>query len=171
MELATQNQTETTVEEYSQKIVTTTRFGIIKLMGDKKEYEIKWDTYQKIKKLPPSFSGMVEIEELGLMVPVSQITLITSGERLETQFKDFVGLPVERVELDTDLNIIHGLKREIEGKYSVYYTAMCHYNTKDGEKEYILEKDKIKELSLLKKDDDGYGFYISGVWRYGKKVL
>lgn len=169
MEIEAINQTEKSVQEYNEKIVTTTRFGIIRLMGDKKQYEINWDTYQKLKNLPTGFSGLIEIKELDMTMPLSQITLLTSGERSETQYKGFVSLPTERVELDTDFNIIHGLKREIEGKYSVYYSALCHYNEENGKKQYLLDKNQIKELMLMKKDD--YGFCVSGMWRYGQQVL
>ena len=169
MELERANQTMQTVQEYNDKIVTTTRFGIIRLMGDKKQYEINWDTYQKLKNLPSGFSGLIEIKELDMTMPLSQITLLTSGERSETQYKGFVSLPTERVELDTDFNIIHGLKREIEGNYSVYYSALCHYNEVDGKKQYLLDKTQIKELLLMKKDD--YGFCVSELWKYGQKIL
>lgn len=169
MELEATNQTKQTVQEYNDKIVTTTRYGIIKLMGDKKQYEIDWATYQKLKNLPVGFSGLIEIKELDMTVPLSQITLLTSGERSETQFKAFVSLPTERIELDTDFNIIHGLKREIEGKYSVYYSALCHYNEVDGKRQYLIDKNRIKELVLMKKDD--YGFCVSEIWRYGQKVI
>lgn len=169
MELEMVNQTEKTVQEYNDKIVTTTRFGIIRLMGDKNQYEINWDTYQKLKNLPAGFSGLIEIKELDMTMPLSQITLLTSGERSETQYKGFVSLPTERVELDTDFNIIHGLKREIEGKYSVYYSALCHYNEVYGKKKYLLDKNQIKELLLMKKDD--YGFCVSELWKYGQKIL
>lgn len=169
MELERANQTMKTVQEFNDKIVITTRFGIIKLMGDKNQYEINWDTYQKLKNLPTGFSGLIEIKELDMTMPLSQITLLTSGERSETQYKGFVSLPTERVELDTDFNIIHGLKREIEGKYSVYYSALCHYNEVDGKKQYLLDKNQIKELLLMKKDD--YGFCVSELWKYGQKIL
>lgn len=169
MELERANQTMQTVQEFNDKIVTTTRYGIIRLMGDKNQYEINWDTYQKLKNLPTGFSGLIEIKELDMTMPLSQITLLTSGERSETQYKGFVSLPTERVELDTDFNIIHGLKREIEGKYSVYYSALCHYNEVDGKKQYLLDKNQIKELLLMKKDD--YGFCVSELWKYGQKIL
>lgn len=169
MEIERANQNEKTVQEFNDKIVTTTRFGIIRLMGDKNQYEINWDTYQKLKNLPTGFSGLIEIKELDMTMPLSQITLLTSGERSETQYKGFVSLPTERVELDTDFNIIHGLKREIEGKYSVYYSALCHYNEVDGKKQYLLDKAQIKELLLMKKDD--YGFCVSELWKYGQKIL
>lgn len=169
MELERVNRTEQTVQEYNDKIVTTTRYGIIRLMGDKNQYEINWDTYQKLKNLPAGFSGLIEIKELDMTMPLSQITLLTSGERSETQYKGFVSLPTERVELDTDFNVIHGSKREIEGKYSVYYSALCHYNEVDGKKQYLLDKTQIKELLLMKQDE--YGFCVSGMWRYGQKVL
>lgn len=171
MELEAKNESKTIVEEYPDKIVTTTRFGVIKLMSDKKQYEVSWETYQKLKSLPSDFNGMIEIKELGMTMPLNQIVLMTSAERSETQFKHFVSLPTARLELDSDFNIIHGLKRQIEAKYNTYYTAVCHYTEKDGEREYILDRDCIKELTLLKKSYDGYEFCVAGLWRYGQKVI
>lgn len=170
MEIAAENKVEQSVQEFNDKIVTTTRYGIVKLMGDKEQHEIKWATYQKLKNLPAGFTGMVELKELDIIVPLSQIIMLTSGERSETQFKTFVSLPSERIELDIDFNVIHGSKRQLEGNYGTYYTAVCHYDETDGKKHYLLDADKIKELVLMKKDGD-YGFCVSGVWRYGQKVL
>lgn len=170
MELDTINKTEKSVREYSDKIVTTTKYGILRLMGDKNQYEINWDTYQKLKQLPTNFTGLIEIKELDMTVPLNQITMLTTGERSETQFKAFTSLPSERIELDIDFNTIHALKREIEGKYSVYYSALCHYDEIDGKRQYLLDKDRIKELVLMKKDDY-YGFCVAEVWKYGQKVL
>ena len=157
------------VVEYPQKTVITTKYGLIRLVGEKEKREIKWSTYQKIMQLPQNFNGRVEIKELDLVVPLSQIALMTTGERSETQYKAFVGLPTERIALDPDFNIIRASKRELEAKYDKFYYAICHYNEKD-EKEYILDYEKIKELVLVAKNEDGI-FTVREIVRYGELIF
>ena len=58
------------------------------LIGDKEGRKIKYETYQKIISLPKSFTGFVEIRELGIATPLNQIArLEINDEKVVSRYK------------------------------------------------------------------------------------
>lgn len=158
----------TSQTEYNNKTVSVTKYANIKIVGEKEERQITWDTYQKIKNLPDGFSGMVEIKELGITLSRKQISKIEEKEGVLVTYKDFAKLPTETVMLDKNLEFINKNKVEIEREYEEYYVATCHFVTSKAGKQYYLAKNQIKRLVLMKRDDDGQSpHYVAGIWSYG----
>ena len=157
-----------TQKEYNNKTISTTKYANIRIIGEKEERQITWETYLKIKALPQSFDGLIEIKELGLTIPRKQISKMEEKEGVLITYKDFAKLPTETIALDTNYMIIDKNKVEIERNYDEYYLATCHYLISKEGKQYYTEKDQIKRLILLKKDDDlDNPHYVAGIWSYG----
>ena len=53
--------------------ITTVKYGVIKLMGDKTEYRVSYKTLTDIVNRPPKFEGDVIIPELHLKTPIKNI--------------------------------------------------------------------------------------------------
>ena len=158
-------------KEFSDKTVTITKYAKIRIVGEKEERTIKWETYQKIKSLPEKFTGSIEIEELGLTLPRNQIVKMEEKENIDIVQKNFTQLPTETVLLDKDFNILNKTRVEIEREHDQYYIATCHYVIDNGEKQYYLSKPQIKSLAFMARDEDpDYPHYVEQAFRYGRDV-
>ena len=158
-----------THKEFNNKIITTTKYANIRIVGEKEERQIKWETYLKIKNLPEDFDGSVEIEELGLILPRKQIVKMEEKEDVEVEYKNFTNLPTETIMLDKDFHILNKNRIAIEREYDEYYIATCHFAKNDEEKQYYTNKDQIKRLVLMKKDLEniGYPHFVAKTCQYG----
>jgi len=162
-----------TVEEIEQndKTILKMKYGVIRVSGEDYLREVSWETYNYLKNLPADFTGLVEIEELGLTVPVSQIVKLEEKEAESVRYKDFTKLPTEVVMLDKDFKRLTGIRPQIERENDLYYIATCHYVIRDGEKQYYLEPHQIKSLLTMVRDDDpDYPHYTKQALRYGRDI-
>ena len=148
--------------EKNEKIVKITKYGEIKLFGEKEPRKVSWKTYEMIKNLPEDFTGTIEIEELSLSIKFNQIVRME-----EVEYKEFAKLPTESVLLDEYFNIISLPEKDTKEKYDMYYRATCHYQEKNGEKVYDLDRNHIKELLRLTRVWDGYSHVITNISKYG----
>lgn len=162
-----------TVEEIDQndKTILKMKYGVIRISGEDYLREVSWGTYNYLKNLPADFTGLVEIEELGLTVPVGQIVKLEEKEAETMRYKDFTKLPTEVVFLDENFNQLKGTRNKIERENDCYYIATCHYVVRNGEKQYYLEPHQIRSLVKMARDDDpDYPHYVSKALRYGRDV-
>lgn len=157
-----------TIQEFGNKTIAKTKYANIRIIGEKDERQISWKTYQYIKNLPEGFTGSIEIKELGLTIPVKQIVKMEEKEGVVIEHKHYTTLPTDTIFLDTDFNILNDTRINIERKYEKYYIATCHYINVDGEKQYYVQRDQIKDLVLLEKDtDQDYPHYVAERYHYG----
>lgn len=145
------------------------KYGLIKLMGEKKEYRISYKTLLAINEAQNAkFKGKINIPEINMSVQVSQIVMMKSETENIRVNENFTSLPTISVTLDLDFNIlnqkrIHYLKNKID-----YYDAIVHYKEVDGIKQYLLEPDKIKRLLKVEFDKEGYD-RVTEIYHYGIK--
>lgn len=163
------NEPEYFEKEYNNKIIREKRCAEIQLIGEKKPRKISWGAYIAIKSLPASFTGSIEIRELGISVARNQIVKMEEKKETETTYKEFTLLPTDTLLLDEDKKVIRDSKLNVERTHNVYYTATCHYYEENGERKYLLDDAKIKKLLKMKKIEDGYPFSIVESKTYGLK--
>lgn len=157
------------VKEYSERTDKTVHFARMKLVGDQKEYEITEETFNNIKKARSSgFTGLISIKELDMVLPMSQIARIQADERIESDYKDFSRLPTRSIELNIDFTPKQRPASLSVPENGSYYLAVVHYVTKNNDFEYILDKDKIKKLTLVEVIDGEE--FCSEIYEYGRKV-
>ena len=79
-------------------------------------------------------------------------------------------LPKAWLLFDTDMNILNTIPIKVEQTGKDYIEAKCHYKVEsNGDRSFILDREKIPELTVVKRGSDGY-YAISEVYRYGQKV-
>ncbi|WP_407457176.1 hypothetical protein [Fibrobacter sp.] len=151
----------------------TIKYGLIKLMGEKKEYRVSYKTLLDISTLKKTnFSSQINIPEINMSVLISQIVMMRSETEDIKIVDDFTKLPTETICLDENFNIINGPKRKIEREYEKYYRATCHYVIRDGVKQYYLEPSQIKDLLTMVKDEDpDHPHRVQKALRYGRDIF
>lgn len=163
---------ETIIQELPEKTIKKTKYGVIRLMGEKQERRVSYQTYHKLKTLPSDFTGKVSLNELNIVTPVNQIVFMEEREEDTTEWKNFTNLPTDTITLDTDFNIITGTRAEIERKYDEYISATCHYqvvnNNGKEEKAYDLEFQQIPCLVYLHRSKEkDYPHEVYKIIKYG----
>ena len=84
---------------------------------------------------------------------------------------NYKNLPTETLNLDENFNILNGSKIRIEREHDKYYRATCHYVIRDGEKQYFMEPDKIKDLlTMVREEDPDYPHRVQKALRYGRDI-
>jgi len=151
---------------------TTIKYGLIRLIGDKKEYRVSMRTLLDINKAKKAnFTGQLNIPELDMSVNASQIVMMKSDIEEIRENGDFTKLPTESLCLDKDFNLITGSKATIEREHDMYYRATCHYVIRDGEKQYYIQPDQIQYLLTMVRDaDPSYPHRVAKALRYGRDV-
>lgn len=83
----------------------------------------------------------------------------------------FKKLPTEIVIFDLDFNRIQLTKQELDKTYDSYYLAICHYVDGKHERQYYTDKNQIKLLVQMNRDEDeDYPHFVKNVWSYGEKI-
>lgn len=152
--------------------IQTVKYGLIKLMGEKQEHRVAYKTLLEITKAQNSgFSGRINIPELNMSVQASQIVMMRSEiEDIRYEY-DFTKLPTASLNLDENFKIIKGLRAKIEREYDTYYSANCHYVEVNGERQYYLEPNQIKDLLVMVREDDpDYPYRVKQAFRYGRDI-
>lgn len=150
--------------------IQTIKYGIIKLMGDKKDYRVSFKTLVAIEKArEANFGGSIKIPELGMSVMANQIVLAKSETEQVKFTESFTNLPTTNIVLDencqlTDRNRSYFIQHQLP-----HYEATVHYWRHEGEIAYELDSNKIKRL-VKSEFIDGYEVVV-GVWEYGVKKL
>lgn len=143
------------------------KYGLIRLMNEKTERRVSLKTIVDIEKAQKTnFTGKITITELNMSIYISQIVMMRSETekiRIDGNIKN---LPTANVCLNLDLKPTNKIRPQFIRDLESYYEATVHYASKDGQKEYYLEFDKIKRLLKIDFDADGYD-YISKVYEYG----
>ena len=144
----------------------TIKYGLIKLIGEKEERRVSFETLLAIMKAKDDDAESIMIRELNMVVKISQIVMMKS--ELETvRFEDNIAnLPTASICLDLDFKVSPRLRAWYIRNQQPYYEATVHYRERNGEREYCLEFDKIKRLLKIVFDDDGYD-YINKIYEYG----
>ena len=150
----------------------TVKYGLIKLMGDKKEYRVSMKTLLGISEAKKAnFTGQLNIPELDMSVSASQIVMMRSETEEAREDNDFTKLPTAMLLLDKDFNHLTGTRPQIERENDIYYIATCHYVIRDGEKQYYLEPYQIQYLVTMVRDEDpDYPHYVKQSLHYGRDV-
>ena len=146
--------------------IQTVKYGIIKLIGDKTEYKVSFKTLLEIEKYKTSgFTGSIKIKELHMSVAANQIVMAKSevGKRIITE--NFTKLPTTNVLLDENLQLSDKPRSYFKKNQYKHYYATVHYRENNGEKQLLLEKDKIKHLIEIVYEND-YEI-IASVHNYG----
>ena len=117
------------------------------------------------------FNGTIQIAELNMSVSATQIVMARSETENVRKFQNYTNLPTANIVLDEFFNISNHTRVWFIQEQKPFYEAVVHYTVKDGEKEYLLDKDKIKSLVEMGVED-GY-FFIKKIYEYGelKSVL
>lgn len=85
----------------------------------------------------------------------------------DTETDRLRALPKAWIILDFDMNIINSIPLKLEREGRDYIDAQCHYHVEsNGERSYILDKNKIAELNVIRRGSDGY-YAISEAYHYG----
>lgn len=150
----------------------TIKYGLIKLMGERQEYRISYKTLLALNEAQNAgFKGKINIPEINMKVQISQIVVMRSNTEKVRIDEDFTKLPTETLNLDENFYILHGLKGKIEKEHDKYYIATCHYVIKNGEKQYYLGPNQIKDLLTMVRDDDpDYPHRVQKAMRYGRDI-
>ncbi len=147
----------------------TIKYGLIKLMGEKKEYRISYKTLLAINEAQNAkFKGKINIPEINMSVQVSQIVMMRSETENIRLDDNFTSLPTVSVSLDLDFNILNRTRFYFTKNKIDYYSAIVHYKEVDGVKQYYLEPEKIKRLLKIEFDEEGYD-KITEIYHYGVK--
>lgn len=150
--------------------IQTIKYGIIKLMGDKKDYRVSFKTLVAIERARESgFSGSIKIPELGMSVMANQIVMAKSETEQVKFTESFTNLPTINIVLDENCQLTDKDRNYFVNKQLPHYEAVVHYWTHSGEVAYELASEKIKRL--VKTDfRDGYEVVV-GVWEYGVQKI
>lgn len=159
--------------------ITTVKYGVIKLMGDKTEYRVSYKTLTDIVNRPPKFEGDVIIPELHLKTPIKNIVFQQFRDEEIQTAKDFTNLPVKRVVCEptqpgerfrpTELSEMEANKSNAK-----YWLVSMHYTTaSNNENLYDCEFSHAKEALLMVPylEDEGYPPSVSRIFRYGEEQL
>lgn len=80
-------------------------------------------------------------------------------------------LPTATLNLDENFRVISGTIPKIEREHDKYYVATCHYITKNGERQYYMERDQIKTLLTMVRDEDpDYPHRVQKALHYGRDI-
>jgi hypothetical protein len=152
--------------------IKTIKFGLIKLMGEKKEYRVSYKTLLEITSTQKSgFTGKINIPEINMSVQTSQIVMMRSEIEEIRVDDDFTKLPVEELRLDENFNILSGSRMKIEKEHDKYYRATCHYAIVNDEKQYYLEPNQIQYLlTMVREVDPDYPHRVQNALRYGRDI-
>lgn len=159
------------VSQSIDRTVKQVKFGMIRLAGEKNKRRVSWETYHKLATLPQNFTGKMEIGELGITVPVSQIVFQEELEETITEVSHFANLPTDEITLDWNLHVISKPRHVLEREGIPYVLATVHYTTSsDGQKLYCIEDlSKIKRAIFMKPQPDGYPHAVCRVVAYGRE--
>lgn len=150
------------------------KFGLIKLMGDKKEYRVSFKTLCDIEKSrQQGFEGNVIIKELGMSVKMSQIVMLKS-EVEDVVIKDgFTNLPYESLILERFENgeFIRSNKsrRKHQEEGTTFWQCLVHYKLEGEEKKYLMEFEQLK-LAARVRNNDGYTV-CDKIYEYGVEKM
>lgn len=144
----------------------TVKYGLIKLMGDKKEYRVSFKTLVTIENArQANFKGTIKIPELHLSVLASQIVMLRSETEKQQVVENFTKLPTESLCLDFNLKPLKAPRVKLMRDRIPHYEALVHFTERDGERQYYLEFDKIKRCMCIE-FEDVYSF-ITSIYEYG----
>lgn len=144
----------------------TIKYGIIRLMGDKNEYRVSFKTLCDIEKMRNAgFTGSIKITELNMSVMANQIVMAKSETEDIRIVEHFTNRPTSTVILDKDMKISNHTKNWFIRNNEGYYLATCHYVEVDGQRQYMLQREKIKKLVKIE-IEEGYEVVIS-IEEYG----
>ena len=144
----------------------TVKYGLIKLMGDKTEHRVSFKTLLAITEADKNEAETIMIKELGMVVKLSQIVMMRSETETARIINNFTNLPTTNLYLTLDFKILDKIRTYFDRNKVAHYLATAHYTEIDGERQYILEKDKIQKLLKVEYDADGHD-YISEEYEYG----
>lgn len=151
--------------------IQTIKFGWIKLLGEKTERRVSFKTLLQITEMKEhGFAGSINISELNMSVNANQIVLMRSDTEKKKIVESFTNLATANVCLQKISD-----KFEIATQPSIYYRtnqlphyeATVHYVMKDGERQYLLDFEKIKSLTEIEYDE-GYEIIVQW-WNYGQR--
>ena len=146
----------------------TIKFGMIKLIGEKNERRISFKTLLAIEEArQKQFTGTIQIVELNMSVSANQIVMARSETENVRKYLNYTNLPTANILLDEFFNITPHSKVWFMQEQKPYYEARVHYYDEDGERKYILDKDKIR-LLIEVGIEDGYHI-IKNITEYGEK--
>ena len=148
------------------------KYGLIKFMGDRKEYRISYKTLIELNEAQNSgFKGKINIPEINMSVLISQIVMMRSEVETVRIEDNYTNLPVETIFLNSEFKILTGTRVEIERENDAYYMATCHYVVRNGIKLYYLEPAQIQCLAyLVRSVDASYPHYVKKATRYGRDI-
>lgn len=145
----------------------TIKYGLIKLIGEKKEYRISYKTLLAINEAQNAkFKGKINIPEINMSVQASQIVILKSETETVRVDDDITKFPYTNLILNLDFTISNKLRLEFLKEKTPYYEAVVHYKENNGNRECYLGFDRIKRLLKVEFDKDGYDF-ISHIYEYG----
>ena len=159
--------------------ITTLKYGVIKLMGDKTEYRVSYKTLADIVNRPQKFEGDVVIPELHLKVPVKNIVFQQFRDEEIQTAKDFTNLPTKRVVCEPTrvgerFRLTKLSEMEANKANGKYWLATLHYTTSsDDEKLFDCEFSHAKEALLMTPylEEPNYPPSVSKIFRYGEEQL
>lgn len=147
------------------------KYGLIKLIGDKKEYRVSYKTILAINDAKNSnFTGNINIPELNMKIQANQIIMLRSETEKIQIVENFTKLPTASLCLDLNLKPLNMLRSQLLREQKSYYEATAHYTERNGERQYYLEFDKIKRCLKIDYDEDGYD-YITNIYEYGVEKM
>lgn len=150
-------------------VIRKIQYGIIKIMGDSKEYRVSYRTLFDIANKPPQFKGNIIIPELRLKIPLSSIVFQQFREEKQFISSEYSELPT--VELICERI---GDEFKISNKTEAYYK-------KSGVKYWLvvahildrqtpdLKFNNVKQALLMQSKEENYPSTILEIYRYGKK--
>ena len=147
------------------------KFGLIKLMGDKKEYRVSFKTLCDIEKSrQQGFEGNVSIKELGMSVKMSQIVMLKS-EVEDVVVKDgFTNLPCESLILERfnsgEFVKSKKTRRQHQEEGTEFWQCVVHYKRgEDGRKQYLMGFEQLKMAAHVI-NEEGYTL-CDKIYEYG----
>lgn len=151
--------------------IQTIKFGWIRLLGEKTERRVSFKTLLQITEMKDhGFGGSINISELNMSVNANQIVMMRSDTEKKRITESFTNLATANVCLEKI-----GGSLELTDQPAIYYRikqlphfeATVHYIMKDGERNYILDFEKIKSLTEIDYDE-GYEIILH-TWNYGQE--
>lgn len=122
-------------------------------MSESHDREVRYETAEKIAKIPANFTGNVQIPELRIVCPRNQIVKVEIRNKTIQELMELGKLPTQSVQLtiETDENGRHRkFTKPPEGVQAFdYINAEVHYRERNGERLYFTKPEQIKKAVFV----------------------
>ena len=123
-------------------------------MSETHDREVRYETAEKIAKIPANFTGNVQIPELRIVCPRNQIVKVEIRNKTIQELTELGKLPTANLILETytrEDGYHHLFDTSIQRHQShEFIQAEVHYREENGQKFYLTKPEQIKKAIYVK---------------------